>query len=149
MAQSAASAQAAAIGNDWAQYSFDHAGSNFTNETEITPGNATSLKAPLGWPIQGGSLISTRPVVANNLVYWGTWDGQEHATPIPGSAATGWSTALGVTTGSCLSAGVVSTPAADSITIPGQSPTPALFLGGGGTDSPSAAARPRSMPSMV
>src|SRR5579859_1576001 len=136
LALPAATAHANPSGNDWAQYSFDHSGTNFTDETLITPANAGSLKAVTGWKVTGGGVISSRPIVANNLVYWGTWDGLEHATPIPGSSAVGWTTPLGVTTGTCFAAGVASTPAAVTVAMGGQStPVLFLFLGGGGNDA--------------
>jgi outer membrane protein assembly factor BamB len=123
-------------GNDWTQYTFDPSGSSFTNETIITPANAGSLTHPSGWPVKGGGLISARPIVANNLVYWGTWDGLEHATPVPGASGTGWTTPLGVTVGPCLTAGVASSPAVANVTFPPQSsPTSVVYVSGGGTDT--------------
>ena len=90
----------------------------------------------------GGGKISTQPVVANNLVYWGTWDGIEHATPLPGSLASGWATNLGAATSSTATGcsgstiGVASTGAVATVTPTGQtSPRSVLFVGGGGTNT--------------
>src|SRR5438874_8115207 len=90
----------AASGSDWPKYVHDLGSSGFTSENLITTANASELTSATGWPVQGGGAISTQPVVANNLAYWGSWDGYEHATPLPGSLASGWATNLGKTSAS-------------------------------------------------
>src|SRR2546427_5122435 len=72
-------AYAAGSPADWATYLHDpgHSGFNST-ETTLNLSSASQLKAR--WSINAGSLISTQAVIANGLVYWGSWDGVEHAT---------------------------------------------------------------------
>jgi outer membrane protein assembly factor BamB len=129
----------ATSGNDWPKYLDDLASTGFTSENLITPTNASSLKLAAGWPVQGGGTISTQPVVANNLVYWGSWDGNEHATPVPGGSGSGWATNLGQTSSADCNppvVGVASTGAIASVTLAGQtSPRSVLFVGGGGNNS--------------
>jgi hypothetical protein len=135
----AASPGWAASGSDWPTYLHDLGSSDFTGENLITPGNASTLRLASGWPVKGGGTISTQPVVANNLVYWGSWDGYEHATPLPGSTGTGWARNLGQTSASgCppATAGVASTGAVASVTLAGQTtPRSVLFVGGGGNNA--------------
>jgi hypothetical protein len=129
----------ATSGSDWPKYLDNLGSSGFTSENLITTANVSSLKLAAGWPVQGSGTISTQPVVANNLVYWGSWDGLEHATPLPGSSGSGWATNLGQTSASgCVptTAGVASTGAIASVTLSGQtSPRSVLFVGGGGNNS--------------
>jgi outer membrane protein assembly factor BamB len=126
-------------GSDWTKYVHDLGSSGFTSENLITPANAASLRLASGWPVQGGGTISTQPVVSNNFVYWGSWDGYEHATPLPGTAGSGWSTDLGQNYSSACGPnylGAVSTGAVASVTLAGDtSQRSVLFVGGGGTDT--------------
>jgi hypothetical protein len=62
----------AAVPNDVGHSGFNSA------ETAINPNTAGSLK--LLWSISEGSTISTQPIVANSKIYWGSWDGIEHAS---------------------------------------------------------------------
>jgi len=78
-------------GRDWTKYLSEIGGSGFTSETLITPANAAQLRQPAGWPRQLGP-SATQPLVANNLVYSGSFDGHEYAVPAVGSGAAGWST---------------------------------------------------------
>jgi outer membrane protein assembly factor BamB len=125
--------------SDWSKYLHDLSSSGFTGENLITPSNASALTLASGWPARGGGTISTQPVVANNLVYWGSWDGYEHATPLPGTTGTAWATNLGQTSASgCLptTAGTASTGSVASVTPAGQtSPRSVLFVGGGGNNT--------------
>jgi polyvinyl alcohol dehydrogenase (cytochrome) len=147
-------AAATSSGNDWAKYLFDASGSGFTNEATITSANAPSLAARAGWPATpgGGATISTQPVVANNLVYVGSWNGSEYALCAAActhnkngrgnhpSGSVWWSQNLGQTTGgtSCHPqiVGVASTPDVATVTIAGDtSPSSVLFVGGGGNNT--------------
>src|SRR5438132_14405613 len=111
----------AASGSDWPKYLNDLGSSGFTNENLITTANASALRSATGYPVQGGGAITTQPVVANSLVYWGTWDGFEHATPLPGSLASGWATNLGQTSVSgCGTTGVARTGAVASVPPSGR-----------------------------
>ena len=112
---------------DWPTYLFDNGRSGFnSSETIINTTTAPHLK--LNWTHTAAGAISTQPVEANNLIYWGSWDaGNEHATNL--SNARVWTNQLGTTTDtSCnpASAGVASTSTV--ATINGRS---MLFVGGG------------------
>src|SRR6266487_3802289 len=112
---------------DWPTYLSDngHSGYN-SSETIINPTTAPNLK--LHWTHTAAGAISTQPVEANNLIYWGSWDsGNEHATNL--SNAHVWTNQLGTTTDTgCnpVSVGVASTSTV--ATINGRS---MLFVGGG------------------
>ena len=45
--------------------------------------NVATLK--LHWTAKGGTGTFAQPIVANNLVYWGDWNGFEHATDLTGN----------------------------------------------------------------
>src|SRR6516225_3652708 len=80
------SGTAAASSDDWTMYGYDLGQSNFNSaETIINPSSAGGLN--LLWSVNAGSIISTQPVVANGKIYWGSWDGLEHATNLNGSQA--------------------------------------------------------------
>ncbi len=147
-------AAATSTGNDWAKYLFDAGGSGYTNETTITAANASSLAARAGWPasLGGGASISAQPVVANNLVYVGSWNGYEYALCAVScshnkngrgnhpAGSVWWSRNLGQTTGdpACdpQPVGVASTPDVATVTIAGdRSPSSVLFVGGGGNNT--------------
>ena len=70
--------------DDWTTYLYTLGHSGFNGaETAINPNTAGSLKQL--WSISEGSTISTQPVVTNGLIYWGSWDGIEHAIRLDGS----------------------------------------------------------------
>ncbi|HEV2581179.1 MAG TPA: PQQ-binding-like beta-propeller repeat protein, partial [Ktedonobacteraceae bacterium] len=117
--------------SDWSMYLHDVARSGFNSaETAINPGSAGSLK-PL-WSFNEGSVIPTQPMVVNGKIYWGSWDGIEHATNVNGSQA--WTANLGtVTSSTCQTTqGIVSAATVATVTINGT-PTSVLFVGGGNT----------------
>ena len=65
----------------------------YPGEAWLTPSSAPRLA--LSWTAEAGGSTSSQPVVANDLVYWGSWDGYEHATRLNGTPA--WSTYVGRT----------------------------------------------------
>ena len=120
-----------AAAGDWPTYQFSNAHQGFNpGETTITPATAPNLK--LHWThTAAGSQISTEPIVANGMVYWGSWDGFEHATALNNAFV--WATKLGVTTDNACnppSVGVADSPTVATITIGGTA-TPVVFVGGG------------------
>lgn len=123
----------AATGN-WSTYLNNNPHSGFNNsETVINATSATSLK--LHWSVQAGGYIyvnsiTAQPIEANGLIYWGSWDGIEHATNSDGMQV--WQTGLGYTYNSTCDnlAGIASTPTVTSLKI-GGTLTPVLFVGGG------------------
>ncbi len=121
---------ALAATGDWPTYLSDgtHDGYN-SAETVINTSTAPNLK--LKWTHSAGGGISTQPVEANNLVYWGSWDGYEHAINLNGVSV--WSAYLGTTTdSSCIpaSAGVASTATIRTVQINGAA-TSVDFVAGG------------------
>jgi outer membrane protein assembly factor BamB len=97
-------------------------------ETIINRTSAPNLK--VHWTYPGGGMIFSQPVVANGLIYWGSFDGYEHATNLSGQQI--WQQNLGTRT-TCAPVsplGVVSTAALSTVTINGT-PTSVVFVGGG------------------
>ena len=127
----------AASSGDWPTYLYDLTRSSYNaTETAINSSSASSLK-PRWIDRVGGSAgvtISTQPVTANGLVYWGSWDGYEHATNPSNPTSDVWTTFLDQTpyNANCSppQAGVASTAAITSMKINGKL-TSVLFLGGG------------------
>lgn len=119
-----------AISGDWSTYLDDDGRSGFNStETIINPSSAPHLK--LHWSYQAGGKITTQPVEANSMVYWGSWDGFEHATNLDGTQA--WQQNLGQTVATNCSlptVGVASTATLASVSIGGKL-TPVVFVGGG------------------
>jgi polyvinyl alcohol dehydrogenase (cytochrome) len=117
---------------DWPGYMFDANHTGFDrSETTITTSTAPGLN--VRWSLNVGSKIFAEPVEANGLIYWGSFDGYEHAVDLNGNPV--WSTYVGTTSDpthcrSTLVAGVASTPSARTVTVAGQ-PTRVLILGGG------------------
>ena len=120
---------------DWSTYLGDLSRDGFNGaETIINRTTAPNLK--MHWTRQAAGHIASEPVKANGLIYWGSWDGLEHATdPITGNDL--WTANLGQSTscytypsGVIASIGVQSTAAIAAILINGVSTT-VDFVGGG------------------
>lgn len=63
---------------DWTLFGRDIAASHYNpDETAITPANVANLKVK--WTFEAGDDISAQPIVANGVVYVGSWDGKEYA----------------------------------------------------------------------
>jgi outer membrane protein assembly factor BamB len=115
-------------------YLGDNGRSDFNGaESIINPTSAANLK--LHWSYQAGGYISTnyisdQPVEANGKIYWGSWDGNEHATDLNGNQV--WSQGLGYTwNAQCnTTMGITGTATVSSVTIGGKS-TSVVFVGGG------------------
>jgi hypothetical protein len=88
--------KARAASGDWTTYMADNGRSGYNpTETVINPSTAPLLK--LKWIHTTAGTISTQPVEANNLIYWGSWDaGNEHATSLTNAHV--WTNQLGTTT---------------------------------------------------
>jgi len=121
----------AGTGPDWTTYQNEigRSGDN-SAETIISPSSAPNLK--LHWYHTTGSSIFTQPVVANSLIYWGSWDqGYEHATDFNNNHI--WTYSTGTTESSGCGPppiGVSSTSTIATVTINGK-PTSVDFFGGG------------------
>src|SRR5258708_3802535 len=121
---------AATTSGDWTMYLYGYGRSDFNSaETIINPSSAPHLK--LHWSSKAGKSITTQPVAANGMIYWGSWDGFEHATKLDGTQV--WQQNLGQTVDSSChpsTAGVASTATVASVLI-GGTLTPVVFVGGG------------------
>jgi PQQ-like domain len=112
--------------DDWTTYAYDigHSGYNAL-ETILNASTASHLK--LQWSISEGRIVSTQASVANGLIYWGSWDGIEHASKLDGSPA--WTANLGTAPSNCGgSNGVASTATIATVSINGT-PTSVDFVG--------------------
>lgn len=120
-------------GSDWTMFQGDLGHSGFNQaETTINASNVSKLK--LQWQRKAGGSISSQVVEANGRLYWGSWDGLEHATN-PADGTDYWTTPVGVTTPtntSCnpKSAGPSGAAAIATVTINGN-PTSVAFVSGG------------------
>jgi polyvinyl alcohol dehydrogenase (cytochrome) len=131
----AAVPEAEAANATWPTYLQNNGRSGFNSlETAINPTTAADLQ--LNWSAQANGTISTQPIVANNLVYWGAWDGYLRASVASGprTGQQKWSTFLGQTQDfSCnpSTAGVADSPTVATVSVNGA-PQSLLFVGGGG-----------------
>ena len=114
----------------WSTYLFNTAHTGFNqSETTITASTAGSLKYHWSSTTRGG--VSSQPEEANGNVYWGSWDGYEHAASLNGAVI--WATNLGQTSDSSCNpqtAGVAGAATIASFTI-NNVMTPMVFVGGG------------------
>ncbi len=112
---------------DWSTYGYDNARDNFNAaETIITPATAPQFKQK--WVHAGNNGISDQIAAVNGVAYWGSWDGQMHATDVATNARL-WTVFVGQTTDSTCSpprVGVASSPTV--VSVNGQLE---VFVGGG------------------
>ena len=101
---------------DWSTYGYDNARDNFNAaETIITPSTAPQLKQK--WVHAGANGISDQLAAVNGVVYWGSWDGDVHATDVATNARL-WTVFVGQTTDSACNpprVGVASSPTVVSV----------------------------------
>src|SRR5437764_368112 len=77
---------------DWPMYMHDAGRTDYnSNETIINLSSAPHLRQH--WAYRLGAAIFSQPVVASGLIYWGSFDGYEHATNLSGQQI--WSQKLG------------------------------------------------------
>jgi polyvinyl alcohol dehydrogenase (cytochrome) len=132
----AAPTAAGAAGSDWTGYTHDIAGSGFNRaERTLGPSNAGSLS--VAWKAAGGGGgMSAQPLSVGDVAYWGSWDGNMHATAVrgPNAGRDLWTRNLGVMHGGprCRprNAALTGTPAFGRI-----GSTPTLFVADGGNDA--------------
>jgi polyvinyl alcohol dehydrogenase (cytochrome) len=87
---------AAAAAGDWTTYGNGNARTGYNAaETAITPATAPNLQ--LAWTASASAgpanWVTSQPVVADGLVYWGSWDGYERASTTSGALV--WQTYIG------------------------------------------------------
>ena len=116
---------------DWPTYLNNGARTGYNSaETVVTPATAPQLTQL--WADIAGGAVSAEPIQVNGVVYYGSWDGYEHAV----NAAHGtqlWSAFLGQTTDTnCFppTLGVASTATVGTITVGGTA-AQAVFVAGG------------------
>ncbi len=121
---------AKASSSNWVTYMGNNERSGFNAaETVINPSSVQNLK--LHWKLKAAGKVSTQPVAANGFVYWGSWDGLEHATN-PATGTDAWTVNLGQSSSMCDQTvhGVLSTATVASVSIGGVT-TPVVYVGGG------------------
>ena len=119
-----------AASGDWPALLANNGRTGFNGaETIINPTTAPNLK--LHWTHSTAGRITAEPIEANGMVYWGSWDGVEHASRLSDGTDV-WTANLGAMTGSCSHQphGVVSTATLAPVSINGVT-TPVDFVGGG------------------
>ncbi len=100
----------------------------YPSETALTTANAATLK--VHWTASGGVDSFAQPIVANNMVFWSDWRGEQHGANLSGQDL--WTTNIGTTTppasDNCApaTAGPTSTP-----TLATVGGVLTLFVGGG------------------
>ncbi len=97
---------------------------------ERSPATGTPAQPEVLWTAHASGSISAQPLVAGGVIYWGSWDGFEHATTIAGTPI--WSTDLGRATDARCdppSAGVAGTP-----TLALVNGAPVLYVAGGNAE---------------
>ncbi len=73
----------ASASGDWPTYMFNANRIGYNGaETVITRTSAPKLK--VHWTAPAGGLIYSQPVTAGGIIYWGSFDGYEHATDLSG-----------------------------------------------------------------
>jgi len=66
---------------DWPTFMGSNTRTGFNGaETVINPSTAPNLKKH--WSRTITAAISSEPIVANGMLYWGSWDGNEHASSL-------------------------------------------------------------------
>ncbi len=122
---------AAAAGGALPMYLHDLGRSDyFSSESAINTGTASTLKR--NWSVKAGGPVSTQAVSANGLLYYGSWNGVEHAAN-PTTGRDVWHTQLGSETkDDCFPKhiGVASSAAIATVSIHGKA-TSVDFVGGG------------------
>ena len=126
-----ASCPATAAAQGWRTYQHDNARSGFqSSDPAIDPSSVGNL-APK-WIFRANDSISAQAIAAKGMIYWGSWDGLEHATN-PATGTDVWSTELGDETKTDCSPphlGVASTATVKRMQISDRQTT-VVFVGGG------------------
>jgi len=122
---------AAGVASTPAMYLYHLSHTGFENrEKTINASNVATL-APK-WIVQANETISSQAVAANGLIYWGSWDGLEHATN-PETGVDVWTANLGEETKENCSPphlGVASSATITSVRIEHKE-VKVLYVGGG------------------
>jgi hypothetical protein len=115
-----------AASNSWPTYLQNPGRSSFdAAETTLTSSNVGKLT--LKWTAHGQGGISAQPVFGNGLMYWGSWDGEMHATNSSGVDV--WTANLGQQ--SVAGCDPPTVGIGGTATIGSLGGVPAIFVGGG------------------
>lgn len=118
--------------NSWTMFQGDLGHSGF-NGAETTLNANTVSRMTLQWTRKAGGGISSQVVEANGMLYWGSWDGLEHASN-PADGTDYWAVPVGTTTpgGTCnpKSAGPSGAAMVATVTINGIATSVAFVSGG-------------------
>ncbi len=125
-----------AASTNWTMFQGDLGHSGF-NGAETILNSTTASQLKVLWTRHAAGGISSQVVQANGLLYWGSWDGFEHASN-PTTGADVWATNVGTTTpggGACCppSAGPTWAAAVTSVPINGTTTSVAFVSGGNAT----------------
>src|SRR5579872_3681352 len=71
----------ASSASDWSTYMYDVGRSGY-NQAETIINSTSASKLKLHWSLSSGGMIFSQPIVANGMVYWGSFDGYEHAATL-------------------------------------------------------------------
>ncbi len=115
----------AAAADDWTSYLNSSQTGYNAAETTLNSSNVGTLA--LKWSHTSGS-VSAQPIVSNGIVYWGSWDGLEHAYTTSGTKL--WETQLGQTSDASCDPPNIGIASTASVGTAGS--TAAIFVGGGG-----------------
>src|SRR6266571_9058414 len=114
---------------DWPMFQGDLGHSGF-NSAETALNSTTVPQLKLQWTRHAAGGISFQVVEANGLLYWGSWDGLEHASN-PATGTDVWTANLGTTAGcSPPRAGPSGAAAVASVPINGTATSVAFVSGG-------------------
>lgn len=116
----------AASSSDWPTYVADTGRSGFNGSENVLTASTVGRLKQL-WTASGAGAISGQPVESGGTVFWGSWNGDEHAATLSGARL--WDTFIGTSTHTHCnpkSAGVAGTAA---VGLAGS--TNAVFVGGG------------------
>jgi polyvinyl alcohol dehydrogenase (cytochrome) len=91
-ALAACSSSSPSVSGPRATYHADNARTGYSTDTAITTANATRLTQQ--WSVKQTAAISVQAIVTDGVVYWGDWNGIEHATTTAGKQL--WSVSIGI-----------------------------------------------------
>jgi hypothetical protein len=97
----------------------------YPSETGLTTANVKNLK--LKWTAKGGTGSFAQPIVSNGLIYWGDWNGFEHATDLNGIDV--WTRDVGINVDAGCSPSVAGPTGTVTAAMMGN--TPVVYVPGG------------------
>lgn len=120
---------------DWTTFLGSNAHTGYdAAETTINTATAPNLKVHWKFLAPAKARITTEVIVANGMLYWGSWDGLLHASD-PNTGLNIWTKNLGVQLGGCShqKKGVISSVSVATVPINGIA-TSVVFVGAGASN---------------